>query len=149
MAEATVEGETWTGLDPRFLADSLFVRDLPLCQVRLQNDARWPWLVLIPRQPDLVELEDLNPSQRAALIEEIVRAGRAVRMIGAANGFEVEKLNVGALGNVVRQLHVHVIGRRPDEDAAGKGPVWSVGSAQPYDDDVRARVLETARRVFA
>ena len=144
-----LKGETWAGLDPRFAADSLFICDLPLCQVRLQNDARWPWLVLIPRQPDLVELEDLAPAERAVLTEEIVRAGRAARLVGVATGFAVEKLNVGALGNVVRQLHVHVIGRRPDEDAAGKGPVWGVGVAEPYSLEARDRALVAARAALA
>ena len=135
-------------LDPRLEADSLFVCDLPVSQLRLQNDARWPWLVLIPRQPDLVELEDLAPAERAALAEEIVRAGRAARLAGAAMGFEVEKLNVGALGNVVRQLHVHVIGRRPDDDPAGRGPVWGVASADPFVAVARDRVLAAARRAL-
>jgi diadenosine tetraphosphate (Ap4A) HIT family hydrolase len=139
MAEAD-----FTGLDPRLAADSLFVADLPLCQVRLQNDARWPWLVLIPRQADLVELEDLNAQERAALTEEIVRAGRAARVIGAATGFEVEKLNVGALGNVVRQLHVHVIGRRAD-DPGGAAPVWGLGTAAPYTPPQQQAALAAAR----
>lgn len=128
-------------VDPRLAADSLFVADLPLCQVRLQNDARWPWLVLVPRQADLVELEDLDGAERAVLMEEVVTAGRLVRRLGQAMGSPVEKLNVGALGNVVRQLHVHVIGRRPG-DPAGAAPVWGVGSAQAYDDP-----SEVVRRV--
>lgn len=140
-------GEGETQLDPRLTADSVFVCDLPLCQVRLQDDTRWPWLVLIPRQPDLVELEDLEPGERAALMEEVVRAGRAVRRLGAACGFEVEKLNVGALGNVVSQLHVHVIGRRLD-DAAGRAPVWGVGAAQRYTGDARERALRAARKAL-
>ena len=89
-----------------------FVR---VVDVLRQADARFSWLVLIPRQPDLVELEDLNAAERAVLMEEVIRAGRAVRVIGEALDLPVEKLNVGALGNVVRQLHVHVIGRRPGD----------------------------------
>ena len=146
MTSPVTPPATWP-LDPRLEADSLFVADLPLCQVRLQDDARWPWLVLIPRQPDLVELEDLAPGERGALTEEIVRAGRAVRRLGAACGFEVEKLNVGALGNVVRQLHVHVIGRRAD-DAAGRGPVWGVGAAKPYTSEARERGLTAAQEAL-
>ena len=127
-------GDTGDALDLLLARDSLFVCDLKLCQVRLQNDRRWPWLVLVPRGGELVEIEDLSPPERAALMEEVVAAGRAVRMLGAALGFEVEKLNVGALGNVVRQLHVHVVGRRPKDDAGGKGPVWGLGVAEPYAD---------------
>ena len=131
-------------LDPRLAGDSLFAADLPLCQVRLQDDGRWPWLVLIPRQPDLVELEDLDAAERAVLMEEVIRAGRAVRVIGEAVGFSVEKLNVGALGNVVRQLHVHVIGRRPD-DPAGNAPVWGVGTTERYGPEMREAALASAR----
>lgn len=131
-------------LDPRLEADSAFVADLPLCQMRLQDDARWPWLVLIPRQPDLVELEDLDAPERALLMEEVVRAGRAVRMLGEATGAPVEKLNVGALGNVVRQLHIHVIGRRPG-DPAGAAPVWGVGVAEPYASDRRDALIGVVR----
>ena len=107
-------------VDPAFEAGSVAVGDLPLCQVRLQDDARWPWLILIPRLPGLREIEDLSVEDRARLVEETVLAGDAVRAIGAATGFTVEKLNVGALGNVTPQLHVHVVGRRPG-DAAWAG----------------------------
>ncbi len=118
-------------VDPAFEAGSIAVGDLPLCHVRLQTDARWPWLILIPRLPGLREVEDLSAADRARLIEETVLAGQAVRAVGAANGFTVEKLNIGALGNVTPQLHVHVVGRRPG-DAAWAGPVWGVGVAEAY-----------------
>ena len=135
-------------LDPRLTTGSHAVADLPLCAVRLQDDARWPWLVLIPRRPGLVELEALAAAERAAVMEEAVRAGEAVRRIGAATGFGVAKLNLGTLGNVTPQLHVHVLGRRP-ADAAWPGPVWGVGTAQPYAPDALARALEVARAVLA
>jgi diadenosine tetraphosphate (Ap4A) HIT family hydrolase len=135
---------SWT-LDLRLAADTLPVADLELCAVRLQDDARWPWLVLVPRRAGLVELEDLPAGDRARLMEEAVRAGDAVRAIGWSAGFEVQKLNVGALGNVVRQLHLHVIGRRPGEDAAGGGPVWGVGVAQRYPRAAAARAIAAAR----
>lgn len=118
-------------VDPAFEAGSIAVGDLPLCHVRLQTDARWPWLIMIPRGPGLREVEDLSPADRARLIEETVLAGQAVRAIGAATGFAVDKLNIGALGNVTPQLHVHVVGRRPG-DAAWAGPVWGVGAAEAY-----------------
>jgi len=120
-------------VDPAFEAGSIAVGDLPLCQVRLQTDARWPWLILIPRLPALREVEDLSAADRARLIEETVLAGQAVRAIGAATGFTVEKLNIGALGNVTTQLHVHVVGRRAG-DPAWPGPVWGVGVAEAYGD---------------
>jgi len=126
-------------VDPAFEAGSIAVGDLPLCHVRLQADARWPWLILIPRRPDLREVEDLSAADRARLIEETVLAGAAVRALGAATGFVVEKLNIGALGNVTPQLHVHVVGRRAG-DAAWPGPVWGVGVAERYE----AEALEAA-----
>lgn len=120
-------------LDPRLDAASVFVADLDLCQVRLQDDARWPWLVLIPRVAGAVELTDLSREQRAALMDEIKLASEAVNALGASLGRLPEKLNVGALGNVVPQLHVHVLGRRGD-DPAWPGPVWGFGAADPYGE---------------
>lgn len=134
-------------IDPAFVATSHAIGDLPLCQVRLQDDARYPWLVLIPRGERLRELEDLATGDRAVLMEEIVRAGRALQVLGEALGVPVEKLNVGALGNVTPQLHVHVVGRRRD-DPAWPGPVWGFGAAEPYAADVAAYAIETARRAL-
>lgn len=134
-------------IDPAFVATSEPVGELPLCHVRLQADARWPWLVLIPRGAGLRELEDLSADQRAVLMEEIVRAGGAVRAMGAALGRPAEKLNVGALGNVTPQLHVHVVGRRAD-DAAWPGPVWGVGQALAYPAELSAQARAAARRVL-
>ena len=136
-------------LDERLAAGSVAVAELQLCHVRLSDDARWPWLVLVPRRPALVELEDLAPAERARLMEEVVRAGAAVRAAGAAAGIPVDKLNVGALGNVVAQLHVHVVGRRREGDPAGVGPIWGVGTAVPYEADRRAEVLAAARAALA
>ena len=128
-------------LDPRIDAASAYVADLPLCQARLQDDIRWPWLVLIPRRPDAQELDDLDGDERRRLLDEITLAIAAVRRLGEAQGRPVDKLNVGALGNVVPQLHVHVVGRRHD-DPAWPGPVWGFGeprppAAQARDDGVR------------
>ena len=117
--------------DPAFDPGSIVVCDWPLCQVRLQDDARFPWLILIPRKAGLHELEDLTGRERAALMEEVVRAGAVVRMLGEAMQRPVQKLNVAALGNVTAQLHVHVVGRRHD-DGLWPDPVWGRGSALPY-----------------
>ena len=118
--------------DPAFDPGSVEVCDWPLCQVRLQDDARFPWLILIPRRPGLRELEELTGDDRAALMDEIVRAGEAVRRLGEADGRPVDKLNVAALGNVTAQLHVHVVGRRRD-DGLWPDPVWGRGAARPHD----------------
>lgn len=121
-------------VDPAFDAGSVEVCDWPLCQVRLQDDARFPWLILIPRRAGLRELEDLTREDRGLLMEEIVRAGEVVRLLGEADGRPVDKLNVAALGNVTAQLHVHVVGRRAD-DGLWPDPVWGRGAARPHDAD--------------
>ena len=120
---------------PAFEAGSVAAAEWPLCHVRLQDDARFPWLILIPRVEGAVELEDLSIEQRTTLIEEAVRAGALLRRLGA-----VEKLNVGAIGNVTAQLHVHVVGRRRD-DSLWPDPVWGRGPVVTYTDDERARRL--------
>lgn len=127
---------SWTP-DPAFSASSQAVADLPLCHVRLQDDARYPWLILLPRVVGAVELTDLSREDRSRLMDEIVRVSGVVRRMGEAMQRPVDKLNVATLGNVTAQLHVHVIGRRRD-DEAWPGPVWGVGSARPYDAAVIA-----------
>ncbi len=134
-------------MDERLEADSTPILPLPLCDARLQGDSRYPWIVLAPRRPGLREIEDLDAAEQARLMREILAAGRAVRAAGAATGFAVEKLNVGALGNIVSQLHVHVVGRRAG-DAAWPGPVWGFGAAEPYGADRLAAAVSAARRVF-
>ena len=124
---------------PAFEAGSVAAAEWPLCHVRLQDDARFPWLILIPRVEGAVELEDLSVAQRATLMEETVRAGALVRRLGA-----VEKLNVGAIGNVTAQLHVHVVGRRRD-DGLWPDPVWGRGTVVPYTDDELAQLLGVIR----
>ncbi|MBR7618165.1 HIT domain-containing protein [Phenylobacterium sp. 20VBR1] len=134
-------------IDPAFVATSHALGELTLCELRLQDDARYPWLVLIPRGVALREIEDLMAMERAQLMDEIVHAGRALRVLGEALGVPVEKLNVGALGNVTPQLHVHVVGRRHD-DPAWPGPVWGHSPAEPYTSDELAYAVETARRAL-
>lgn len=128
--------------DPAFEAGSVFAVDWPLCQVRLQDDARFFWLVLIPRLAGATEIEDLTPAQRAALTEEIVRAGAMVRALAEAAGRPIDKLNVAALGNVTAQLHVHVVGRRRD-DGLWPDPVWGRPGATPMSDAARRAALES------
>ncbi len=127
-------------VDPAFAAGSVVAADWPLCQVRLQDDARFPWLVLIPRVAAAVELEDLTEAQRTTLMAEIVRAGSVVRALGAGADRPIDKLNVAALGNITAQLHVHVVGRRRD-DGLWPDPVWGRGAAERYDAGTLAHVL--------
>jgi len=125
-------------LHPRLEADTSFAADWPLCRVLLMEDARYFWLILVPRCKNIVEVIDLALEDRAALMEETARAGAIVRAAGAA------KLNIGALGNLVPQLHLHVVGRAPG-DPAWPGPVWGHSPAVPYDPPLRAERLALVR----
>ncbi len=127
-------------LDPRLAADSIFVADGPLSQVRLMDDTRFPWLVLVPRVNDVSEWLDLDGGQQRLLLAEINQAGQLIR---AQPG--VQKLNIGALGNIVRQLHVHLVGRH-EGDAAWPGPVWGSGSAVRHDPALLAEAVEHWRQ---
>lgn len=114
-------------LHPRLEADTAFVADWALSRVLAMNDARYPWLVLVPRSAELTEVHDLSAADCATLMEEIARASAALKSLtGAA------KINVGALGNLVPQLHIHIVARNPG-DFAWPGPVWGQGRAQPYE----------------
>ena len=113
-------------LDPRLAADSHWVADGPLCQVRLMDDARFPWLVLVPRIADAVEWFDLGESDQHLALDEVSQAARLLRTQDGC-----EKVNIGALGNIVRQLHVHVVARHRG-DAAWPGPVWGSGEAKRF-----------------
>lgn len=113
-------------LDPRLEADSLAVIELPLSSVRLMRDANYAWLVLVPRQAGATELIDLDAGDQLRLVGEIAAASRALRI-----SVPCDKLNVAALGNVVAQLHVHVIARRHD-DPAWPRPVWGAVPAASY-----------------
>src|SRR6185312_13867582 len=126
-------------LHPRLAADTVFIADWPLSRVLLMEDARYPWLVLVPRRPGLVEITDLNVPDRTRLMEEVARVAEAVR--GLPN---VAKLNIGALGNLVPQLHVHVLGRHPG-DPAWPGPVWGHSPAMPYETAIRAALIDLVR----
>jgi|SRR5690554_599447 len=116
-------------LDERLAQDSQFVAELPLCQLRLINDARFPWLLLIPRHEGASEIFDLNEAAQQQLWHEASVVGQMLKTLTQA-----DKINVASLGNVVAQLHVHVVARRRD-DAAWPGPVWGHGECQPYAPD--------------
>jgi diadenosine tetraphosphate (Ap4A) HIT family hydrolase len=113
-------------LHPRLTADSFAIGDLPLCRVLLNNDARFPWCILVPRLAGLRDLHDVPASERLQLFAEIEQVSTTLQALGPT-----DKMNVAALGNMVLQLHVHVIARRTS-DAAWPQPVWNAGAAQPY-----------------
>jgi diadenosine tetraphosphate (Ap4A) HIT family hydrolase len=130
-------------LDPRLAADTLEIGDLALSRALLMNDRRYPWLVLVPRREAAHEIVDLDAAARASLIEEIAVASRFVRGLPG-----VEKINVGALGNIVAQLHVHIIGRAVG-DPAWPGPAWGHGAARRYAPDRAAVLVAQARDALA
>ncbi len=119
--------------DPRLLANSVAVASLGLCDLRLMDDVRFPWLVLIPRVEGASELDDLDAAQRTVLMAEMTAAGAMVRRLGEAVGRPVDKINTAALGNVTAQLHVHVVGRRRD-DPLWPDPIWGRGGGQPWPE---------------
>lgn len=108
-------------LHPRLAADTHRLASWDLCEVLLMDDARYPWLVLVPRIADAIEVIDLPPLRQRQLWDEVARAARALRVAASP-----DKLNIGALGNLVPQLHVHVIARSTT-DAAWPAPVWGHG----------------------
>ena len=135
--------EAMFALDPRIADATIPVGDLPLCSVLLQNDARFPWLVLVPRRADLSEVTDLSDSDAGRLMEEVRIATRVMLDLSRP-----DKVNVAALGNVVPQLHVHVVGRFRS-DPAWPGPVWGLGEAKPYPAHAAAGLVERAAALFA
>ena len=122
-------------LDGRIARDSDLIATLDLCQLRIQNDSRWPWLVMVPQRADMTEIFELSEADQALLSAEVNHVAAALKAITGAT-----KINVGALGNIVRQLHVHVIARF-EGDANWPGPIWGYGSAEPYDSDKRQALV--------
>lgn len=124
-------------LDQKLADDSVFVVDLPLSQLRLINDSRFPWLVLVPRVSNIEEIFQLSDEDQQQLLRESSQLAKAL-----STSFKADKLNVAALGNVVRQLHVHHIVRYVD-DCCYPSPVWGIGEALPYQEiELRQRVDE-------
>lgn len=113
-------------LHPRLAADTHRVGSLALCELLLMDDARYPWLILVPRVEAAEGIDELDFADRHALVDDIDQASRLLRA-----EVRPERLNVGALGNLVPQLHVHVIARFRN-DPAWPGPVWGHAPARPY-----------------
>ena len=116
-------------LDERLANDSVSVVMTGLCDVRLMKDRRWPWLLLVPRRPGISEIFELTPLDQVLLTFETNKVGAALKTVTGAT-----KINIGALGNIVRQLHVHVIARF-EGDTNWPGPIWGHGKAEPYSDE--------------
>lgn len=124
-------------LHEKLAADCALVTDWPLSRVLLMNDATYPWLILVPRLPGLRDLDDLTPPSLQEVAREIQSLSKVMKEI-----FKPTKMNVAALGNMVPQLHLHVIARFTN-DAAWPGPVWCKGEAVPYEaPQLASRVAE-------
>ena len=129
-------------LDPRLAVDSHLLAEGPLSQLRLMDDLRFPWLLLVPQVAGASELADLDGAQQGQLLAEIDRANRALRAWQPC-----DKLNLGALGNIVRQLHLHLVARR-EGDAAWPGPVWGSGAMERATQETRVRRLAQLRALL-
>jgi diadenosine tetraphosphate (Ap4A) HIT family hydrolase len=123
-------------LNGRLSGDSELIVTLGLCQLRLMDDRRWPWLILVPQRPGIEESFELKPLDQALLTFETNLAAEALKKVTDAT-----KVNVGALGNIVRQLHVHVIARH-ENDANWPGPVWGFGTREPYGADEKKALID-------
>jgi diadenosine tetraphosphate (Ap4A) HIT family hydrolase len=114
-------------LAPRLSADTAFIADWGLSRLLLMNDCRFLWLILVPRRAGMTELHDLGPLDRGLLVEELARATATLKAMTGA-----PKINIGSLGNLVAQLHFHIVARNPD-DPAWPGPVWGHGHPIRYE----------------
>ena len=130
-------------LDPRLAADTHPVAELVLSRLLLMDDARFPWLILVPRIVGARELIDLDLEDRRRLLDEISAVGRALEAL-----LRPDKLNVAALGNVVAQLHVHVIARYTD-DIAWPRPVWGAANARPYAPEEMIERVQALQRALS
>ncbi len=129
-------------LDPRLVADTHAIVELELSSVLLMDDARFPWLILVPRIAGARELIDLDEADRRALLTEITTVGRAFEAL-----LIPDKLNIAALGNVVPQLHVHLIARFRT-DPAWPQPVWGVGQRIAYSPAARDACITQLRHAL-
>jgi diadenosine tetraphosphate (Ap4A) HIT family hydrolase len=130
-------------LHPQLADDTHPLAHWPLCEVRLMDDANHPWLILVPRIENATEITDLDAARQGELMREVDRACRALQAT-----VKPHKLNVAALGNVVPQLHVHVIARFRD-DIAWPRPVWGTATAQPYSPERLVERVETLRAALS
>jgi len=131
--------EPWS-LHPQLARDTILLGDLPLSRVLIVNDANWPWLLLVPRRPGVSEIIELDEVEQAQLMTEIARTARVLKAVT-----QCDKLNIAALGNVVPQLHVHVIARRAG-DAGWPKPIWGAAAPLAHDAGELDRFVAAIRR---
>ncbi|BFT59266.1 HIT domain-containing protein [Pseudomonas moorei] len=126
-------------LDPRLQQDTLPIGDFPLCRLLLSNDSNYPWFILVPRRDDISEIFQLDAADQLLLWQETTALAELLK-----DAFSADKLNVAALGNVVSQLHMHVIVRKHG-DVAWPAPVWGKQPAKPYNAEQVAAIRERLR----
>lgn len=129
-------------LDPQLEQDTVLISDWHLCQVRLMNDSRYPWVILIPKVEGVSEIHELAEEQQQLLLGESMRLSKALDQL-----FSPHKLNIAALGNMVRQLHVHHIVRFENDPSFPK-PVWGVGDAVPYETEALSETVNGLQIAF-
>ena len=129
-------------MDERLLQDTIMLGDFTLCRIVLMNDSRYPWLILVPRCADVSEVFQLSAAQQQQLWQETSEVGQVLK-----DAFQADKINIATLGNVVKQLHMHVVVRMQN-DAAWPAPVWGRGEAQPYTADEIACIRLRLRAAF-
>lgn len=123
-------------LDPKLQADTFLIKDLKMSRLLLMNDANYPWLILVPRKANLVEITDLAMDEQIAVLQEINLVAEILK-----KSFKADKLNIANLGNVVSQLHIHVIARFKNDPAFPR-PVWGALSAKPYEEKAAQQLIE-------
>ena len=130
-------------LDNRLVNDTVVVADCALCRVLLMNDSRYPWLILVPRVASVSEVFELTAEQQQQLWQETSAIAQRLK-----NEFQADKINIATLGNVVKQLHMHVVVRMQD-DTAWPAPVWGNGVAQPYSAGALTQICLRMRSALA
>ncbi len=129
-------------LDARLASDCLVIGDFPLTRMLLMNNASYPWVILVPRQHGMEEIFQLTEADQQQLLKEAAYVAEKLKDV-----FSADKMNVGALGNIVRQLHMHIVVRK-EGDPAWPGPVWGHGEAVPYTDTQVQDIQKRLRTVF-
>ena len=129
-------------LDERLKSDTHHVASLDICELRLMDDARWLWLILVPCVENAVEWHELFTDQRQDIDMEIANVASGLKGLTSC-----EKVNIASIGNVVRQLHIHVIARSKGDDN-WPGPVWGFGERKPYSEDARTMIIQTVRETL-
>jgi diadenosine tetraphosphate (Ap4A) HIT family hydrolase len=130
-------------IHPQLASDSIPIGDLPVCRVLLMNNRHFPWLILVPRREGLRELFDLQPEDYKAVMGEVRHSAERFARLTSAH-----KMNVAALGNMVPQLHIHIIARKTD-DASWPQPVWNAGvKAEPYQADAAAILIDNVKKLL-